>query len=315
MQPVRRRLGLVRENLRNVNPISLAEPVERESPGAVRARHRHFSASALNAYAECERKWFYRYVCAAVDDPGSAASAYGTAFHLALERFHERYTRPRPAETAAMLHALEGEIETAFAENRAGFPTAVEFEIQLRRARRTARRYVSWLAVEAVRAPFTVIGREVPAQLELEGFAFIGFIDRLDRDDLTGTIGVIDYKTGQIVQNAQEYRDLLEEDGDFQLPFYYWARSAAGDRVTRLILLPLKDAIHDVRPVSLDVGENITIAELERAKRRMIEICRLLDAGEPRSFAATDDPVACTYCAYTLACAQRPPANGERFAR
>lgn len=298
-----------------MNPISLAEPVERESPGVVRARHPHFSASALNAYAECERKWFYRYVCAAVDDPGSAASAYGTAFHLALERFHGRYARPQPHEAAAMQRDLDREIEAAFEEHRSGFPTAVEFEIQLRRARRTARRYVTWLVAETARSPFTVIGRELPAQLDLEGFAFIGFIDRLDRDERTGTVSVIDYKTGQIAMNAHEYRELLREDGDFQLPFYYWVRSAAGDRVTRLVLLPLKDALLDVRPVALDVGESITIPELERAKRRMIEICRLLTSDEPRSFAATDDPTACAYCAYVLACARRPPPDGVRFAR
>jgi RecB family exonuclease len=298
-----------------VNPISLAEPIEREAPGAVRARHPHFSASALNAYAECERKWYYRYVCAAVEDPGSAASAYGTAFHLALERFHERYQRPHQNDAAAMQRDLEREIEMAFAENRSGFPTAVEFEIQLRRARRTARRYVAWLASEAARAPFTVIGRELPAQLDMEGFAFIGFIDRLDRDDRSGTVSVIDYKTGWIATSADEYRALVRDYGDFQLPFYYWVRSAAGDRVRRLMLLPLKDAHLDVRPVSLEVGTSITIAELERAKRRMIEICRVLTSEEPRSFPVTANSEACTFCAYAMACARRPPPDGERFGR
>ncbi len=299
----------------DVKAISLAEPAARETPGVVRARHPHFSASALNAYAECERKWFYRYVCAAVEDPGSAASTYGTAFHLALERFHDRHHRPQPGDTSAMQRDLAHEIEAAFAENRSGFPTAVEFEMQRRRALRTARRYVSWLAAEAARAPFTVIGREVPAQLDLEGFAFIGFIDRLDRDERSGTVSVVDYKTGKIAESAQEYRELVREFGDFQLAFYYWVRTAAGDRVQRLVLLPLKDALLDVRPVSLEVGESITVAELERAKRRMVEICTLLTSKEPRSFGVTEDPGACEYCAYTFACAKRPPPDGERFGR
>lgn len=302
------------KTLRDVDPIALAEPVEREAPGAVRARYPHFSASALNAYAECQRKWFYRYVCAAVEDPGSAASAYGTAFHLALERFHEHHQRPHLSSMQAMQEDLEREIEGAFAESHDGFPTKVEFEIQLRRARRTAQRYLTWLVAEAQRSPFTVIGRELSAELDLEGFAFIGFIDRLDRDDGTGNVSVVDYKTGTIATSAAEYRDLVRDYEDFQLPFYYWARRNAGDRVTRLVLLPLKDALLDVRPVSVEVGESITIAELERARRRMIEICTMLTSDEPRSFEVATDPDACTFCAYVFACARRPPPDGRRFA-
>ncbi|HEY9084704.1 MAG TPA: PD-(D/E)XK nuclease family protein [Candidatus Tyrphobacter sp.] len=307
---------------------ALAEAVEPETRGSVRARRPHFSASALNAYAECQRKWFYRYVCAAIEDPGSAASAYGTAFHLALERFHERYIRPRADEAAAMHRDLEREIENAFAENRDGFPTAVEFELQVRRARRTGRRYVEWLAAESARAPFTVIGRELPAQLELEGFAFIGFIDRLDRNDDTGAVSVVDYKTGTIATSATQYLEKIRDFDDFQLPFYYWVRTAAGDRVARLVLLPLKDALLEVRPVVLEVVPvpaapargaapigTVSVADLERARTRMLDICRELTAPEARAFPVTEDPEACYFCAYTTACSRRPPPDGERFGR
>ncbi len=308
--------------------IALAEPLEREAEGCVKARYPHFSASSLNAYGECERKWFYRYVCAAVDDPGSAASAYGSAFHLALERFHERYQHPQPEDGARMRADLDYEIDGAFAEHRDGFPTAVEFEIQVRRARRTARRYVEWLVAESKRAPFTVIGRELRVELELEGFSFIGYIDRLDRDDATGAVTVVDYKTGTIATSAAEYLENVRSFGDFQLPFYYWVRTEAGDRVTRLVLLPLKDALLDVRPICLEVvpvpsaavkGDaptgTIALADLERAKQRMISMCKELTRSEPRSFAVTRDPEACTFCAYRIACTHRPPPDGERFGR
>jgi RecB family exonuclease len=296
-----------------VEQIFLAEPLEPEAPSGVRARRPHFSASALNIYQECERRWFYRYVCAAIEDPGSAASAYGTAFHLALERFHERYPRARESDVRAMEAELMQQIDAAFEEHVSGFPTKIEFEAQLRRAHRTARRYVAWLTAEAARAPFTVIGRELPAQLDLEGFAFIGFIDRLDRDDRTGYVTVVDYKTGTIATSAAEYRERVRNFEDFQLPLYYWARTEAGDRVRRLVLLPLKDALLDVKPVSVEVGESITIAELESAKKRMIEVCRILTSGEPRSFAVTEDPEVCTFCPFTLACGRRPPPDGRRF--
>ncbi|MGA8840166.1 MAG: PD-(D/E)XK nuclease family protein [Candidatus Aquilonibacter sp.] len=295
----------------------------------VRARQTHFSASSLNAYAECARKWYYRYVCAAVEDAPSSASTYGTAFHAALEDFHGEFPEPLARDEAAMRTKITGYVNWAFERYRDQFDAPVEFELQKRRALRTAERYVDWLLAEAARAPFTVIGREIPVNLELDGFDFVGFIDRLDRDERTGGVSIFDYKTGSIATSAAEYRDEVRRFADFQLPFYYWARTAAGDRVYRLALIPLKDALLDVVPISLEVvpvappngkrsdapSGTIAIADLERARSRMIEICRELSSGTLERFEVTTDPAACTYCAYRDACADRPHDERERFGR
>jgi RecB family exonuclease len=304
-----------------------AQPPDRRS--GVRARQKHFSASALNAYAECARKWYYRYVCASVEDVPSSASTYGTAFHAALEDFHGEFPEPNACDDAAMRTKIAGYVNWAFERFHAQFESAVEFELQKRRALRTAARYVDWLLAEAARAPFTVIGREIPVSLELGGFDFVGFIDRLDRDERTGAVSIFDYKTGSIATSAAEYREDVRRFSDFQLPFYYWARTAAGDRVYRLALIPLKDALLDVVPISLEVvavaGPNgkrddspkgtIAIADLERARERMIEICRELSSGALDRFPVTTDPQACTYCAYRDACADRPHDEREHFGR
>ena len=179
----------------------------------------------------------------------------------------------------------------------------------------------------ARRAPFEVIGCETGADVELGGHRFIGYIDRLDRDDATGTVTVVDYKTGSIATSAQEYLAEVRAFREFQLPFYYWARTAEGDVVTRLALIPLKDALLDVAPVELEVvttsrpprgngavGE-IGVSELERARERMIALAGELACGSLTTFPATTDPEACRYCAYALACRERPLALEERFAR
>ena len=310
-------------------PFALANQETPDPRGGVRARQSHFSASALNAYADCARKWYYRYVCAAVEDAPSGASTYGTAVHAALEDFHGEFPQPNESCEAAMRGKIAGYVNWAFERYRAQFDSAVEFELQRRRAQRTARRYVDWLLAEAARAPFTVIGRELPVNLDLDGFDFVGFIDRLDRDDRTGSVSIFDYKTGSIATSAAEYRDGVRRLRDFQLPFYYWARTAAGDRVFRLALIPLKDALLDVVPISLEVvavagpdgrrsnapSGAIAVSDLERARTRMIDICRELTAGSIEHFAVTDDPSACTYCAYREACAERPHDERERFGR
>jgi RecB family exonuclease len=293
--------------------IELAEAVEREEAGGVPRWQKHFSASALNAYTECARKWFYRYACAAVEDPGSSASAYGTAFHLALEDFHGDFPRPRGADRLAMRNRVRECVTWAFERNRDGFETRVEFELQVRRAQRTAQRYVDWLLVQELEAPFEVLGREVSAEVDLDGRAFVGFIDRLDRDERTGDVGVVDYKTGSIATSAAEYCEKVRRFRDFQLPFYYWARTAAGDRVSKLVLIPLKDALLDVRPVVLEVGKTIRLDDLERSREKMIELSMQLASGEIRHFEPTKNAAACTYCAYQTACANKPPAEAQRF--
>jgi RecB family exonuclease len=300
-----------------------------EAPRVVKRRRGHFSASSLGLFAECERRWYYRYVCLAVEDRGSSASFYGTAFHWALERFHEEIPRADAAPLEVLERKLEAYLGTAFERFRSGFETNVEFELQRRRAKRTARRYLAWFVERARTHPFSVIGTETSVELELDGYSFIGYIDRLDRDDATSAITVVDYKTGSIAESADDYRGKVARFLDFQLPFYYWARTNAGDRVTRLSLIPLKDASLDVRPIELEVVPiaaprggyggaptgTIGIDELERARTRMVEIAAALADGPIERFPVTDDPEACTYCSYRLACRERPTRSEDRFGR
>jgi len=307
---------------------ALAAPAAPEPGSGIRTPNPRFSASQLNAYVECARKWYYRYLCGAVEDRGSSASFYGTAFHAALEQLHAEFPQPAAADETQLARRLEGHVNSAFERHRNLFETAVEYELQRRRAQRTARKYVEWLVAQARRAPFTVVGCELSAELQIEGYDFIGYIDRLDRDEATGTVTVIDYKTGSIATSAAEYREQVRAFRDFQLPFYYWARTAAGDRVARLALVPLKDALLDVRPIVLEVvpvsaevarssspAGVIPIVELERARERMVQLCRELTAGAATTFAVTDDPSACVYCSYKVSCAGRPYPEEERFGR
>jgi len=311
----------------DVAGVAAAVTVDAEPPAAVPMRKLTFSASSLNAYAECARKWWFRYVCAAVEDRGSSASFYGIAFHAALEDFHGEHVRFDGADGEALRRELDARVVAAFDRHRTRFDAPVEFELQKRRARRTAVKYLAWLLERARRAPFEVIGCETQADVELGGHRFVGYIDRLDRDLRTGTVTVVDYKTGSIATSAAEYLDEVRAFREFQLPFYYWARTAAGDVVSRLALVPLKDALLDVAPVELEVvttsrppraagaqGE-IGAAELERARERMIALAAELSSGTIATFRATDDPDACRYCAYADACRERPAAIEERFGR
>jgi len=304
-------------------------PYEREPLQPVRTRRGHFSASSLGTFAQCERQWYYKYVCSAVQDTSSAASVYGSAFHWALERFHQDFPRADAASRDVLARSLETWIATAFERFRGGFPTSVEYELQRRRARRTGVLYLNWFLERSRKAPFEVVGTEASVETVLGGYAFVGYIDRLDRDDKTGAITVIDYKTGNIVESASEFRAKVANFLDFQLPFYYWARSAEGERVTRLALVPLKDSILEVRPIELEVVPiaaprggydpattgTIGVDELERARARMVEIARTLSDEPLEHFPPAQDPESCRYCVYLNACRERPLQREDRFGR
>jgi RecB family exonuclease len=278
-------------------------------------RKMHFSASSLNAYAECKRKWYFRYACSAVEDKGSSASFYGSAFHAALETFHLAFPDVAGIPESELASRLDGAIVAAFDRFRARFDAPVEAELQRRRARRTGKRYVRWLVERARKEPFVVVGCELAAELVIDGQDFVGYIDRVDRSARDGSVAVIDYKTGTIAETAKAYRDDVVALREFQLPFYYWARTAAGDRVTTLALVPLKDALLDVAPIELEIGTTLSIGDLERAREEMGRIANLLASGTLTDFPATDDPEACTYCAYRDACRERPLEAAMRFAR
>ena len=121
-------------------PAFPAPAVAPEPQVMVTSRRATFSASSLNAFAECERKWFYRYVCGAVEDRGSSASFYGTAFHAALEEFHGTHARFEGGDPVALGSFLDYCIVVSFDRHRTRFDAPVEFELQKRRARRTAKR-------------------------------------------------------------------------------------------------------------------------------------------------------------------------------
>ncbi len=78
-------------------------------------------------------------------------------------------------------------------------------------------------------------------------------------------------------------------------------------------MIPLKDALLDVRPIVVEVGKTVGIDDLTRSRKRMIELSDELSSGRTSHFASTADPAPCTYCAYATACTSRPPADGRRF--
>jgi len=99
---------------------------------------------------------------------------------------------------------------------------------------------------------------------------------------------------------------------DFQLPFYYWRARPAGDRVSKLVLIPLKDAPADVRPVVLEVGKTIKLDDLGDA-RENDRTEHATGAGEIRRFEPTKNAAALHTIRIPDGVCHKAPAEAQRF--
>jgi hypothetical protein len=300
-----------------------------DMPDPILAPAMTFSASRLNTYAQCPRRWFYEYLCDVLPDPGSPAAAYGQAMHAALEAVHRDVRIPSRHDAADILLHLDGEIQQAFAQRRDAFPTPLEYAVSVARARRMAEQYVRWLAAEAARRPVEIVGVEVLQRVRFGDYEFVGFIDRIDRPLAGGPICIYDYKTGRIEGDAGAYLERVRQGAEAQLPLYYAMRAAAGERVGRVALVSLRDPKDEVWLLALDIlreGERqeppvdgvVSVQcherDLESGLGALLERCDLLTKRGSERFGAGINPP-CGHCLYKRSCRERPIDTERIFAR
>lgn len=303
-----------------------------DSPIPVVAPKMTFSASRLNAYVKCPRRWFYDYLCDALEDPPSLNATYGRVIHDALEALHREVRVPSRHDPSLILERLLKELDRAFGSARDDFASQLEYETSRCRARKMAEQYVRWLVLEAKRTPLEVTAVEVLSRQRFGTHDFVGYIDRIDRPLAGGPITIYDYKTGRIDTDAGEYLEKVRRGDEAQLALYYAMRKAEGDDVARIALLSIRDPRDDVWMLALDVvpegseGKDstplvdgilrvrCTKSDLDRSLELLLERCDMLTTLGNGRFEAGEDPP-CSYCAYSRACRERP-LEGERiFAR
>ena len=303
-----------------------------ESPRPLVAPAMTFSASRLNGFVKCPRRWFFEYLCDALEDEGSAAATYGKVFHEALEALHRVMRMPADFSGNAMLERLFAELDLAFERNRPEFASALEFEVSRLRARAVAVHYARWLRAEADDHPMEVEAVEVLQRWSLGGHEFVGYIDRIDRPTEGGAVSIYDYKTGRIDDDPRAYVEKMRRGEEAQLALYHVVRRMRGDRIGRLALVSLRDPRDRVWLLALDMVDAEGNAEVERAVRSgvirgtctqadidaaiasLVARADLLTRTGVEHFEAGSDPP-CAYCTYARACRDRP-ADGERvFAR
>ncbi len=302
-----------------------------EAAESLRAPKMVFSASRLNSYVKCPRRFFYEYLCEVLDDPGSLHATYGRVMHDALEALHREVRVPSRHEPAYILDRLHRELEAAFGRARPDFATQLEYESSRWRARRMAEQYVRWLVAESARSPVEISGVELFERRRLGGYDFVGYIDRIDKPLGGGPVTIYDYKTGRIDSDPRAYLEKVRRGDEAQLALYYAMRRAAGDDIARIALVSIRDPRDDVWILALDLlpdGEAATESppmdgvlraacsrhDLDASLAALLAHCDLLANEGVEHFAAGEDPP-CHFCAYATACRERPIEGERAFAR
>ena len=229
------------------------------------------SFSAITAYRDCPRQYWYRYE-RRLPSPQSAEAVHGVILHEVLRRAAES-RRSGKRVTAALLRSLHEKAWRA-----AEFPDGRRAPVFKR---------IGALQLEAFRKAGGFDARpefvEQPFTLGVDGWSLRGVIDRIDRTDSGWRI--VDYKSGRPV--ARRARDL-------QLALYALGAAAA------LALDPV-----ELEVVYLASGD---VVRVERTDNLLAEAqsgaAEVADGIRAARFEPRPERRRCRLCAYRLACSE-----------
>jgi DNA helicase-2/ATP-dependent DNA helicase PcrA len=251
----------------DAGPQPLLQPSPRKN-----ARTVVLSYSAIAAYRDCPRQYWYRYE-QRLPAVQSAEAVQGVVLHEVLRRAGEARQRSEKV-SAALLSTLHDQVwdETEFPDSR--------------RAATFKRNGADQLEAYRKGGGFDATPEylEQPFSVDVDGWTLRGVIDRVDRTESGRRI--LDYKSGRPVTRARR---------DLQVALYaIGAASALGVESDGLELDVVYLASGDT--VRLDRPEAL-VAE---AKKQGAEVAEGVRAGR---FEAKPDRRRCRLCAYRLACA------------
>jgi len=286
-------------------------------------REKPLSASALQNYLACPAKFYFHSICGLKEQEevteSLEADDIGNVFHRTMQ---ELYTTPDRRVTREYLRALlqggriQETVRKYILEALHGFEVSgrnIIFEDMVCRfVRKAVQRDLEQLASAGSEA-FHILGLELSRTAEIDGFRFIGYIDRMD-SLRPGEIRVVDYKTGKVSDedflitdaNADEVVDKLFGPDNARRPkialqLYLYDRLVADDaarrgcRIVNSIYQPSRLFVKEVESVAVG-GRFQTLME-ERMHGLLAEIA---DLSVP--FSRTPDTRTCEWCDFKIIC-------------
>ncbi len=286
-------------------------------------REKFLSASALQGYLACPAQFYYRSVCGLKEQEEVSesleANDIGNVFHEVMQKL---YDVPDKTVTQAYLQSLLQGTRIKDAVRPQVLKALNSFEVSgrniifedlvCRYVRKAVERDIALLGTTGS-GSFHILGLELKRFWEMDGFRFIGIIDRLD-SCRPGEVRVVDYKTGKVTdedflitdQNAAEVVDKLFGPDNAKRPkialqLYLYDRmvenhpECRGRRIVNSIYQTSRLFVRDVESVA--VGGTFQTLMEERLHALLSE---LADTSVP--FSRTEDTRTCDWCDFKNIC-------------
>ena len=306
----------------------IGRPVEEPAIGKTQEhldilRNKYLSASALQNYLACPAKFYYYSVCGLKEQDEVSetlqANDIGNVFHKTMQ---DLYDRPDQTVTRAWLQTvlkgtlIRDKVRARILDALHTFEVTgrnIIFEdLVCRYVRKAVQRDLELLDKEH-KDHFRILGLEKDLTAEIDGFRFIGYIDRLDSLE-PGVLRVVDYKTGKVTDedfliteaNAGEVVDKLFGPDNLKRPkialqLYLYDRFVASEkslpdwRIVNSIYQTSRLFVHEVESVAL--SDRFLQLMDERVSGLLSEIA---DLDVP--FRRTEDARTCEWCDFKNIC-------------
>lgn len=227
-----------------------------------------FSASKLNTFFSCKRKFYYAYM-KKLNPPKESSGEISSILHDALSIQYQAFVgKPLDIKTIR--------------ENLNKYIHQIQLDAQINQLKLEVNNFEleKFWELEETRSSqgCMVLGCEKIFETKIEGFDFTGRIDRIDEVD--GKIYLIDYKLKSEVKI---------DANDFQLLVYEYGARSLGYKGE------IKGYLYDLKK-----GNLIEEESFEEKKQVLLDQLQAFD--KEVNFEKTQEKKSCRYCAYTDIC-------------
>ncbi|MBL0708413.1 MAG: PD-(D/E)XK nuclease family protein [Sulfurimonas sp.] len=187
-----------------------------------------FSASKLNTFSDCPLKYYFMYILKAsspsdFNDEEFDSMQTGTLFHSVTEEFSKLYKDDKLVDISIEIQRIyEDEYQKALPRRDAKIYETVFHKQKKNELQVAIDRFKQYVKEDGL---VDFHRAEEEFNFEMDGDQFVGFIDRIDKDDAKQAITLIDYKTSRADKNTlihdKKYEKLINHK-EFQLPLYHF---------------------------------------------------------------------------------------------
>ncbi|WP_180674068.1 PD-(D/E)XK nuclease family protein [Helicobacter sp. 13S00477-4] len=237
-----------------------------------------FSASKINDFFSCRRKFYYKYLKKIKSNDSNSKAKIGVAIHQILFDGYRKYINA-PLDIEKIKKDCLKQIDSIKLDSLGEF---LDFEFSFK----SLEAFWENESNRVKKADIVVLDCEKTFEIQIAGFPFKGVIDRIDNCD--GEILLIDYKFKSNLKVDKE-KD-LDRTSDFQLPVYFYAAKYLGYANNNI-----KAYYYDLKEGKMKEEETLEIkATFLESKLKVFE--------KEVDFQMTHDRKICSYCDYKDIC-------------